>query len=57
MRTQSPSTIRTMVTALCVSISTTASAQTAQEEDASLKPHEIADRFIDVFNRGLRGRD
>ena len=26
-------------------------------EDASLKPHEIADRFIDVFNRGLRGRD
>jgi AcrR family transcriptional regulator len=26
-------------------------------EDASLKPMEIADRFIDVFNRGLRGRD
>src|ERR1041384_5121571 len=26
-------------------------------EDATLKPHEIADRFIDVFNRGLRGRD
>ena len=26
-------------------------------EDASLKPHEIADRFIDFFNRGLRGRD
>jgi AcrR family transcriptional regulator len=26
-------------------------------EDASLKPAEIADRFIDVFNRGLRGRD
>ena len=26
-------------------------------EDASLKPTEIADRFIDVFNRGLRGRD
>jgi AcrR family transcriptional regulator len=26
-------------------------------EDASLKPHDIADRFIDVFNRGLRGRD
>jgi AcrR family transcriptional regulator len=26
-------------------------------EDASLKPPEIADRFIDVFNRGLRGRD
>ena len=26
-------------------------------EDASLKPLEIADRFIDVFNRGLRGRD
>ena len=26
-------------------------------EDASLKPREIADRFIDVFNRGLRGRD
>ena len=26
-------------------------------EDASLKPHEIADRFIDVFNHGLRGRD
>jgi len=26
-------------------------------EDASLKPHEIADRFIDVFNRGLAGRD
>jgi AcrR family transcriptional regulator len=24
-------------------------------EDASLKPLEIADRFIDVFNRGLRG--
>jgi AcrR family transcriptional regulator len=26
-------------------------------EDASLKPPEIADKFIDVFNRGLRGRD
>ena len=26
-------------------------------EDASLRPHEIADRFIDVFNRGLRGHD
>jgi AcrR family transcriptional regulator len=26
-------------------------------EDASLTPPEIADRFIDVFNRGLRGRD
>jgi AcrR family transcriptional regulator len=26
-------------------------------EDASLKPGQIADRFIDVFNRGLRGRD
>ncbi len=26
-------------------------------EDASLKPHEIADKFIDVFNRGLKGRD
>ena len=26
-------------------------------EDASLKPPDIADRFIDVFNRGLRGRD
>jgi AcrR family transcriptional regulator len=26
-------------------------------EDASLGPHEIADKFIDVFNRGLRGRD
>lgn len=26
-------------------------------EDASLKPQEIADRFIDVFNRGLRGKD
>jgi AcrR family transcriptional regulator len=25
-------------------------------EDASLKPLEIADRFIDFFNRGLRGR-
>jgi AcrR family transcriptional regulator len=25
-------------------------------EDASLKPQEIADRFIDVFNRGLRGK-
>jgi hypothetical protein len=25
-------------------------------EDASLTPQEIADRFIDVFNRGLRGR-
>jgi hypothetical protein len=24
-------------------------------EDASLKPQEIADRFIDFFNRGLRG--
>jgi AcrR family transcriptional regulator len=24
-------------------------------EDASLKPLDIADRFIDVFNRGLRG--
>lgn len=26
-------------------------------DDASLRPMEIADRFIDVFNRGLRGRD
>ena len=26
-------------------------------EDASLNPQEIADRFIDVFNRGLRGRN
>jgi AcrR family transcriptional regulator len=26
-------------------------------EDASLKPEQIAERFIDVFNRGLRGRD
>lgn len=26
-------------------------------EDDSLKPMEIADRFIDVFNRGLEGRD
>jgi AcrR family transcriptional regulator len=26
-------------------------------DDATLKPHEIADRFIDVFNLGLRGRD
>jgi AcrR family transcriptional regulator len=26
-------------------------------QDASLTPQEIADRFIDVFNRGLRGRD
>ena len=26
-------------------------------EDASLKPLDIADRFIDVFNMGLRGRD
>jgi AcrR family transcriptional regulator len=26
-------------------------------EDASLNASEIADRFIDVFNRGLRGRD
>jgi len=26
-------------------------------EDATLKPDEIADRFIDVFNKGLRGRD
>jgi AcrR family transcriptional regulator len=25
--------------------------------DATLKPIEIADRFIDVFNKGLRGRD
>jgi len=25
-------------------------------EDATLKPHEIADRFIDIFNHGLRGR-
>jgi AcrR family transcriptional regulator len=25
-------------------------------EDATLNPQEIADRFIDVFNRGLRGR-
>jgi AcrR family transcriptional regulator len=25
-------------------------------EDAALEPREIADRFIDVFNRGLRGR-
>jgi AcrR family transcriptional regulator len=26
-------------------------------EDATLKPFEIADRFIDVFDRGLRGRN
>ena len=26
-------------------------------DDATLKPDEIADRFIDVFNKGLRGRD
>jgi len=26
-------------------------------EDATLKPREIAERFIDFFNRGLRGRD
>jgi len=26
-------------------------------DDATLKPLEIADRFIDVFNRGLRGRE
>jgi AcrR family transcriptional regulator len=26
-------------------------------DDASLKPQEIADRFIDVFNNGLRGRN
>ena len=26
-------------------------------EDASLKPDEITDRFIDFFNNGLRGRD
>jgi AcrR family transcriptional regulator len=26
-------------------------------EDASLKPHEIAERFIDFFNHGLRGQD
>jgi AcrR family transcriptional regulator len=26
-------------------------------EDAALAPHEIANRFIDVFNRGLRGRE
>src|SRR6187431_911423 len=26
-------------------------------EDASLRPAEIAEKFIDVFNRGLRGRD
>ena len=26
-------------------------------EDATLKPDEIADRFIDFFNKGLRGRD
>jgi AcrR family transcriptional regulator len=26
-------------------------------EDASLNPGQIAERFIDVFNRGLRGRD
>ena len=26
-------------------------------EDASLGPQQIADRFIDVFNVGLRGRD
>jgi AcrR family transcriptional regulator len=26
-------------------------------DDATLKSHDIADRFIDVFNRGLRGRD
>src|SRR5688572_4608597 len=26
-------------------------------DDATLKPLEIADRFIDVFNHGLRGQD
>ena len=26
-------------------------------DDATLKPHDIAERFIDVFNRGLRGHD
>ena len=26
-------------------------------DDASLRPAEIAEKFIDVFNRGLRGRD
>jgi len=26
-------------------------------EDATLRPHEIADRFIDFFNHGLRGRE
>jgi AcrR family transcriptional regulator len=26
-------------------------------EDATLNPGEIADRFIDVFNKGLRGRE
>jgi AcrR family transcriptional regulator len=26
-------------------------------EDATLKPHDIAERFIDVFNHGLRGHD
>jgi hypothetical protein len=25
-------------------------------EDASLNPTEIAEKFIDVFNRGLRGQ-
>ena len=25
-------------------------------EDATLKPHQIAERFIDFFNHGLRGR-
>ena len=26
-------------------------------DDATLKPHDIAERFIDFFNRGLRGHD
>jgi AcrR family transcriptional regulator len=26
-------------------------------DDATLRPAEIAEKFIDVFNRGLRGRD
>ena len=25
-------------------------------EDATLKPHQIAERFIDFFNHGLRGQ-
>jgi hypothetical protein len=26
-------------------------------DNATLKPHDIAERFIDFFNRGLRGHD